>query len=286
MKTVIHQLKTMQKPLDGMSYVIQCSDSSVVVVDGGMDKGDPEKLIGFLKKITGLQTPTVAAWFITHNHADHTYCFMDFAERLTDSLIVKKLVYSFMPEWFYLNAEPACVPEKKRFEAAADRIPGLERVTPHAGDVYSFGDTLFEILYTAEDTPIVNEGRGMTVNDSSLVFRVRAEGQTVMFLGDIEKGGNGVMIKRYGRSLKSDVCQVAHHGFVSSTAEFYDLVDPEILLWPISMRNLKVYCPKIEVDRHLVKEMSVNDVYLAANGDVSLEMPIKVREEPYLPKIF
>ena len=286
MPTVIHQLRTVQKPLDGMSYVIQCSDSSLIVVDGGMDQGDADKLIGFLKKITGEEKPVVEAWFITHNHADHTLCFIDFAERLTDSLTVKKLVFNFMPDDFYLNAEPACIPERIRFEAAADRLPGLERVTPKSGDVCTYGDTKIEFLFSASETKVVNGGKGMTVNDTSLVFRVWADGQSVLFLGDVENGGNEVLIEKYGKALKSDVCQVAHHGFVSSTSEFYDIVDPEILLWPSGVRNLKVYCSQIETDRHLVKDLHVRDVYLAGNGDVSLEMPIKPRKEPFIPNVW
>ena len=285
MKTTIHQLRTMEKPLDGMSYVIQCSDSSVIVVDGGMDQGDAEKLIGFLKKITGEEKPVIEAWFITHNHADHTFCFMDVAEHHANEVEVRKLVVDFLPESFYENAQPISVPQMRQFDADVALMPGMERVRPRSGDEYVYGETKIEILYTASDLPIINEGKAMHVNDTSLVFRVHAEGQTVLFLGDVQKAGDDVMIKKYGKALKSDVCQVAHHGFHASTAEFYDIVDPEILLWPVNAASFAVFLHQIPVDRHLVSGMRVKDIYLAGHGDFSLEMPIKPRKEPFIPDI-
>ncbi|MBQ9543867.1 MAG: MBL fold metallo-hydrolase [Clostridia bacterium] len=285
MKTVIHQLRTMEKPLDGMSYVIQCSDSSVLVVDGGMDQGDAEKLIGFLKKITGKAKPVIDAWFITHNHADHTFCFMDVAEHHADEVEVKKLVVDFLPESFYVNAQPISVPQLRQFDADTALFAGMERVRPRSGDIYNYGDTKIEILYTASDLPVVNGGKGMAVNDTSLVFRVRAEGQTVLFLGDVQDVGDGVMIKKYGKALKSDVCQVAHHGYWSSTIEFYEYVDPSILLWPVNKNTFDQFIHQIRVDRHLVCNMRVKDIYLAGLGDFSLEMPIQPREKPFTVRV-
>ncbi|MBQ9545623.1 MAG: hypothetical protein IJV00_10910, partial [Clostridia bacterium] len=143
-----------------------------------------------------------------------------------------------------------------------------------------------EILYTAEDLPIIDGGKGNNLNDTSLVFRVRAEGQTVLFLGDVQDVGDGVMISKYGKDLKSDVVQVAHHGYPASTAEFYDLVDPEILLWPATKRRFDFCMRAVKVDRRLIEEMNVKDIYFAFEGDAALEMPIKPRENAVLPDTF
>ena len=284
MKTLICQIKTTAERLDGMSYIIRAADGSVIVVDGAMYDEDPELLLEQLVKITGSDKPTIDYWFITHNHMDHTFCFMACAEKYADKLTVKKMVYSFFPEEIYAAMEPACVLELHRFEAAVD-IFGAERVTPVAGDVMELGGTRIEFLYTSADCPITNGGKGMTVNDSSLVFRVTAEGQTVLFLGDIEKLGDSVMIEKYGASLKSDVCQVAHHGWTASTIEFYEIVDPDILLWPVKTPNLEWMLLSSDVDRHIAGKMRVRDIYVAGNGTVWLEMPIKPRTEPFLPEL-
>ena len=285
MKTVIHQLKTDGKTLDGMSYVIGCADGSLIAVDGGMPYGDAKILLDFLKKLTGSDKPVLDAWFFTHNHLDHTGAFFEMAEKYADQLTVRKLVVDFLSEEFYAAAQPACVPELRRFIEDQKRFPGLEVVTPSAGDVYSYGDTKIEILYTASDLPVIDGGRGNTVNDTSLVFRVHAAGQTVLFLGDVQKAGDDVMIARYGKALKSDVCQIAHHGCGASTSEFYSYVDPSVLLWPVGADRFDAVIRCVAADIFLLSSPNLEDVYLAGHGSVSLEMPIRARVAPFLPKI-
>ena len=75
MSTVITQIRTTERRLDGMCYVIRCDNGSTLVVDGGMDDGEAELLIDFLKESSGTEIPVVDAGFFTHNHADHTFCF-------------------------------------------------------------------------------------------------------------------------------------------------------------------------------------------------------------------
>ncbi|MBQ9544856.1 MAG: MBL fold metallo-hydrolase [Clostridia bacterium] len=285
MKTTLHQIKTLGAKIDGMCYIVQCDDGSTLVVDGGMPDGDGKILVDHLKKFTGSERPVIDAWFFTHNHLDHTGAFFDTAEMFSDQVTVKKVIHRFLSEEFYANCQPACVPELKRFNEDLKAFPGVEVVNPSAGDEFTFGSAKIEILYTAADLPIIDGGKKNKTNDTSLVFRLYAEGQTVLFLGDVQKAGNDVMIARYGDHLKSDVVQVAHHGCAASSREFYDIIDPEILLWPVSTKYFEAFMYEIKVDRHLVHEMRVKDVYLSGHGDFSLEMPIKPRVEPFLPEV-
>ena len=286
-KTVLHQIKTRGHVLDGMSYVIECADGSLIAVDGGMPYGDAKILLDFLKKLTGSEKPVIDAWFFTHNHLDHTGAFFEMAENYADQLTVGKLVYRFLSEEFYANCEPPCAPELKRFIEDQKRFPGLEVVTPSAGDVYTYGDTKIEILYTAADLPVIDGGKGNVVNDTSLVFRVHAAGQTVLFLGDVEEAGDRVMIARYGKALKSDVVQLAHHGESSSTAEFYSYVDPDIVLWPMGEDSVKdrLYSLIVlyEANRSLLCGLHVKDTFIAGFGTCSLVLPIRPSVAPFFP---
>lgn len=282
-KTILHQLKTDGTLLDGMSYVIQCSDGSLVVIDGAMDE-DAETLYPYLCKLCGDQEPVVDAWFITHAHPDHTYCCKEVANRYADRITVKKLVYRFPDEEYLVENEPDCLKQIPAFETAVAAFHA-EHVIPQAGDRFVLGDTVFEMLLTCADLPSVREVRRQNLNDTSLVFRMLAEGQRVLFLGDVQKMGNDILIARYGNDLKSDVCQVAHHGHFSSTAEFYDVVDPRILLWPASERTFQYVTGVVWPSRHLLEELHVEDMYLADDGTVALELPIAVRKAPYVPKL-
>ena len=74
-KTVLHQIKTKGITLDGMSYVIQAEDGSLIVIDGGMNE-DADDLFAYLQRLCGGDKVTVDLWIITHAHADHYNCFM------------------------------------------------------------------------------------------------------------------------------------------------------------------------------------------------------------------
>lgn len=282
-KTILHQLNTDGRSLDGMSYVIRCGDGSTVVIDGSMPE-DADTLYAYLRELAGDKDPVVDAWFFTHAHPDHTFAAKTVAERYADRITAKKLIYRFPDEEFLHRKEPDCLSQIPAFENAV-KVFGAEHILPSAGDRYLFGDTEFEILFTCDDLPSLLEDSNQCLNDTSLVFRMTAAGQTVLFLGDVQESANRVMIKRYGKSLKSDVCQVAHHGCFSSTARFYDHVDPEILLWPCAEKNFYRFIQDTAASRHLAGEMKVKDIYLHGLGTVALEMPIPVRDTPFLPQV-
>ena len=286
MKTTIHQLKTTGIPLDGMSYVIECEDGSTAVIDGGMDNGDAEILLGFLKKLSGGGKPVIDVWFLTHAHPDHIFACKGMGERHADEVTVKKLVYEFPPMDFRVKRDPGTVHEIDLFEKAAANFKGVEIVTPRAGDVFRFGGTVFEVLFTCSDLPPLSLVPNQGTNDTSTVLRLTAEGQSVLFLGDVERAADKVIIARHGASLKSDVCQIAHHGSVhSSSKEFYDLVDPRFLLWPVGADRFEKQLRTVGVDRHLIGSGRIEDIFVSGHGTVSLEMPVRARKEPYLPEL-
>ncbi|MBQ9544858.1 MAG: MBL fold metallo-hydrolase [Clostridia bacterium] len=286
MKTVIHQLKTTGVPLDGMCYVIQCEDSSTVVIDGGMDNGDAELLLDFLKKLSGSDKPVIDAWFLTHAHPDHTYACMGMGARHAEEVTVKKIVYEFPSMEFRTKRDPGTVYEIDLFEKSIKNFKGAEIITPRTGDVFKFGQTKFEVLFTYSDLPPLDEIPAVGTNDTSTVLRLSAEGQTVLFLGDVERTADKVIIARHGAALKSDVCQIAHHGSVhSSSKEFYDLVDPEFLLWPVGEESFYKQLRTVGVDRHIISKGHLKDIFVAGQGTVSLEMPIRARKKPCLPAL-
>jgi len=282
MKTVLHQLKTDGRYLDGMSYVIECSDDSIVVIDGAMYE-DGDELYRYLRELCGDKDPVVDAWFITHAHPDHTYGAKAVAEKYSDRITVKKMIYRFPDEAFLKVKEPDCLVQVPAFENAIKAF-GAEHVIPNAGDRYCFGDTEFEILFTCADLPSLKEDMRQCLNDSSTVFRMYAGGQSVLFLGDVQESGNVIMAKRYGSKLKSDVCQVAHHGYNASIPSFYNMVKPDILLWPASEKMFEILSEGVIASRYLVNEMDIKDIYLHGHGTVALELPITARAEPFLPK--
>lgn len=284
MKNVLHQVKTKEQLLDGMCYILQCDDGSTIVIDGGMAY-DGAVLLEHLKKIFGEEKPVIDLWILTHAHPDHTFACMEIGNQYSNEVTVKKLLYRFPSLEFKRKRDPNTEFECRALEEAIQNFQGVQILAPHTGEIYQFGSVKLEILFTYEDLPSLEEEPTLNTNDTSTVFRVTVGGQSILFLGDIGKAANEVLLRRYGKQLKSDVCQVAHHGYFSSTAKFYDVVDPAILLWPASVALFRSVCTLVWPSRHLLEELHVQDVYLAGEGTVSLELPIALRENPRIPPI-
>ncbi|MBE6591398.1 MAG: MBL fold metallo-hydrolase [Ruminococcaceae bacterium] len=284
-KTVLHQIKTKGITLDGMSYVIQAEDGSLIVIDGGMNE-DADDLFAYLQRLCGGDKVTVDLWIITHAHADHYNCFMQMAESYCEKLKVKKLMYDFQPKSFFEIVQPKVLPELERLERVKELLKGMEVVTPRRGEKYSFGESSIHILFTASDLPPLDTAPiPQETNDGSLVFRLNAEGQTVLFLGDVMEAGDAVLTELYGDKLKSDLCQIAHHGARASTCEFYDLVDPDILLWPVGLKKFDFCARYIKASHYLLSELHVKDVILAGHGTRRLELPVRPSVAPFLPEV-
>ncbi|MBQ9543769.1 MAG: MBL fold metallo-hydrolase, partial [Clostridia bacterium] len=281
MPTYLHQIDVADNPTSGMSYAVQ-SGGSVVMIDGGCDGGDAELTLEYLKKITGKEIPVVDAWFITHPHLDHFFCLKGIGERHSKEIIIKKIIARFPPESFLENAEPACVNQTRLFNAAVRNFDGAEFIEPSAGDSFVFGEAKFDVLYTFADLPVLNGGKGMKINDTSTVFRLTSSGQTVLFLGDAQVDADRVLIDKYGKDLKSDVVQLAHHGLNGSTLETYRLIDPGIVLWPEELPAAELLPWMVDVDRELFSDsFNVKEVVMQGQGTRVMEMPIRPSVAPY-----
>ena len=281
-QTTLYQLKTESTVISGMSYVVKCGDGSIFVIDGGYDHGDAEILMTFLKGLTQSDHPVVDAWLITHGHPDHTGALYGVAKRHYKEITVKKLIYRWPDKAFIDASQPVINQQLASLEAELVNL-NAEHVVPKTGDVYRFGDTEFEVMLTCDQLPETKPGDHTDFNDSSTVVRLKANGQTVLFLGDVAAAGDRVMIEKHGKNLKSDVCQLAHHGHFSSTSEFYDYVDPEILLWPADETRIPLLMKYIGVDYHVAYEMNVREIVLAHWGTRCLPLPIKPTGDSYWP---
>ncbi len=78
-------------------------------------------------------------------------------------------------------------------------------------------------------------------NSASLVVRACAELSCVLFTGDLDLAGERELLawtRSRGRSLRSEVLKVAHHGSrTSSGAKFLDAVEPRLALMSAGRRN-------------------------------------------------
>ena len=93
------------------------------------------------------------------------------------------------------------------------------------GDRFELDGIEVEFLRVPNENIIQNP-----VNNTSIVFRVKAAGQTWLFLGDLGVEGGNELAAMYGDALKCDICQLAHHGQTGVGENVYDLAAPDFCI--------------------------------------------------------
>ncbi|MBQ8309680.1 MAG: MBL fold metallo-hydrolase [Clostridia bacterium] len=207
-----------------MSFIITTEDRKTIVIDGGYDE-DAEKLLTKLKKITQSDRPHVDAWFLTHAHGDHINALATLLENAPADFTCGGYYYCFPSVQYFEKYERESVPRLSRFYANLPKIASVAH-TVSTGDCYRIGTASFEILQTYDDTETED-----IVNNSTTVIRMALNGKTVLFLGDAGAKAGDRLVARYGKALKSDICQTAHHGQDGAKREVYEMIRAHTCLW-------------------------------------------------------
>ncbi|MDE5984903.1 MAG: hypothetical protein K2H13_06600 [Eubacterium sp.] len=232
-KCELYQLSLNQEKVDcGMSYVLKLCDDSFFIIDGGyFTKGECDRLYQFLIDHTDDKI-NIAGWFCSHAHEDHFGCFMDFVEKYSNYVNIENLYYNF-PNMYIPSAKnwkKDDIESTKRFYDMINKyLMNIPHIKLHTGQKFNIKNIEVEVLATHEDLyPCDFEN----FNDTSTVIRINVNGKSIMFLGDTGDELSDFLINVYGKNLKSDIVQVAHHGFNGAKKEVYELIDAVTVLWP------------------------------------------------------
>ena len=220
----------------GMCYVIALGEGHFIIYDGDGDhSSDDDRLFDYLKKWTPSgQHPIIDVWVATHPHWDHLSGFAKFSKKYNGEVELKHILLNIpsldvkyreqdLPD--YHSSVNEWLP------AVFNSFPEAKIHKVHSGEIFNVGGVGLEILYTHE---MIHPYRyDLAANDTSVVSRIFINGKTVFFSADISGGTACRMIHHmYGSYIKSDIYQVAHHGWHSDAIEFYYDVDPETVVWP------------------------------------------------------
>ncbi|HVJ04056.1 MAG TPA: ComEC/Rec2 family competence protein [Candidatus Saccharimonadales bacterium] len=135
--------------------------------------------------------------------------------------------------------------------ATADRLH-VRRIERHFGDHFDFDGIRFEVLSPPPDWELKPRGQ----DDASMVLRLTYAGHTALFMGDIHKRMEKLLVEdseAHHRSLHADLLKVAHHGSnTSSCDELLDAVHPDYAVISSGIRN-SFHHPRPEVIERLAE---------------------------------
>ena len=271
----LHGLSLDQREIDcGMSYILQACDGSLFVIDGGdVTKGEDDRLFSALAALSGEAEVQICGWYFTHIHQDHIGCFME---------MTKHYRGRFTVEGFYYNFPSLALPEAETWRAednvtAAEFYALMEAEypdTPHykitTGQTFSVRNLDFEVLLSHE---VIYPGRVGNHNDASTVVALTVCGQRLLFLGDTGEEEGRLLVELYGPLLKSDMVQVAHHGFGGADREVYRLADAAVTLWPTADYRLvgDLWRPA----NHFLAYEHPSEHFIAGFGSFHLPLPYR-----------
>lgn len=250
------------------SHIIQEASGKMIVVDGGT-RNDARYLLAMLKQITGQTVPHIDGWFFTHPHSDHMNCFFEVLEKLSDEITFDAIYCNIPPADYFgdLSAAETARMFWDYLPRFADKLVILQE-----GDVVQVGTCSLEVLYTPDTTITENKG-----NNATTVIRLHLGEKTILLLGDLGKEGGEKLLARHGDKLKSDLCQVSHHGQRGCSREVYAAIAPQGCIWTApdwlwdKSKNAFFFTYNlIEVEWNWMKELGVQEHYVVHSGDVCI----------------
>lgn len=206
-----------------LSIVIKSSHGKLIVVDGGWE-ADADKLSSLILQRGG----KVDAWLITHPHEDHVGALCAILNDSSRKIKIDKIYCSLAtPDW-YRQVSPTGAGIADQLLNAFTKLPvGTVTNNIGRGTEINIDDVNIRVL----------NNRGVYtyngVNNSSLVYKIRVSGQSILILGDLAYDGGKDLIKTCtAAELKSDIVQMAHHGQQGVDQDAYALIAPTTCLWP------------------------------------------------------
>lgn len=223
---VLYQLTETSKFM--MSFVLVTDKNNAIVIDGGR----PEDMPLLKKYVDGRH---ISAWILTHAHMDHISGFVDEINRNNCAdFDIETIYYHFPPYDELINKTD--VEDVAYFRSELNNmLPAFNEALPkfsekthivYQGETLDIDDVHIDFLFSYHEGLTAN-----LINDSSLVFKVTTPNKTVLFLGDLGPDGGDVLFRESRHLLKSDICQMSHHGHMNVGMEVYAEILPEACLW-------------------------------------------------------
>lgn len=282
--TTLFQMELDYTNIDcGMCYITQCADGSFYIIDSAhmFSVNDHQRLYDLLCSLTPKgEKIIISGWFFSHAHQDHIAMFMEFLKSGFKNVEIECLYYNF-PDLTVPGSEWWSESDKetmREFDNLVEEHKEIPCIKLHTGQKFFIRNLEFEVLATHED---IYPGSLGNFNDSSTIIMMTVDGYKTLFLGDSDYTECTILVSRYGGYMKSDIVQVAHHGYNASNVGIYFCADAKVALYPTRQSNYSK--DKITTSNRKVHELS-KEIFVAGNGTVALKLPYTLGTAVVSPK--
>ena len=258
---------------NGLGMIYLLPNGKFLIIDGGYVRS--EQLLNKLKSLApDPQNIVITAWYISHTHVDHQRSLTTFLRDYGKSVKIESILYNYTTTTQYnaITTGADGAGSATQFENTLTKYldKNTKVIKPHTGQIYNYGSTQVEILYTVEDVlPKTLD----YLNTSSLVVRVKIGDHTMLALADTTHVSGDIMRNMFGSYLESEMVQLAHHGTYPGYASLYETIKGKVLIWPSNLTN----AGKMITDNAVATAVKhASDVYVANSGDVTFTLPYTV----------
>ncbi len=266
----------------GMCLMVQCPDNSFFIVDSGhyFQPNDNDRIHKFMRERTPEgQKIVINGWLVTHTHTDHISKLMDFLEYNCDDVIIEGFYANLLPEDYEIEdwgREEKAYNEK--FRAILRNLKGIPVHTIHSGQRFYIRNLTFDVMCTHED---VYPERIEDFNDSSSVVMLTAENTKIFIPGDASGLSDKVVVERYGKNMKCDIVQIAHHGHFGLSTQAYEYLSAKVAVFPVTRIKFDEEYPRFEANRRAIE--IADECFISSDGTVKISLPYEMGKAIQLP---
>lgn len=203
-----------------MFYTISNRKGKLIVIDGGW-KQNEARVRSAIQKLGS----NVDLWIITHPHPDHVGAFHAIVSNPQGIRIRKVLAPKINPAVYQKYAQEW--DEYSIFEEFNSIMSGAANLQYiKGGDTIDISGLRLQ-FFSSYDGRLQKTSKDIC-NDSSLVFKASYNGKSMIFTGDINSRRANMLVKKYGRKLRSNYLQAPHHGNNYKRERFFKAVRPRV----------------------------------------------------------
>ncbi len=268
---------------NGMGYIFRLHDGSFIIIDGGFNKTLGAKMI--YNKLVELAPDknniVIAAWIMSHQHGDHVGAYRKFTEAYSKQVKLETVIYN-MPNSTELGSVNESSTNAGMVSQYVSSYSGAVSSIAHPGQVHYIRNAKIEVLHSIDLLrPATSFSGG---NSFCIAVKITLDGQTFLFAGDSHTDMTASLVKNYGDYLKSDFCQVVHHGAPGASNEFYKAVDPTVVIWPLGTWDYYPWRRYETFNTYLFESPNVKEIILAGHTDRTITLPYTFPTEKVLPE--